>query len=298
MKNNNYFNKYEDGAEKFLIDFFSKNPESEMKEEIELLLKNNNSWAIKYHLSEQRRQLVNWIPINKDSSLLEVGAGCGALTGYYCEIAKKVVASELEDDRAEVIRRRFSDKNNLKIVQSNLLDLKNDKFDVLSIVGVLEYSGRFVVGDSPYKDFLSKTCSLLNKDGFMILAIENKLGLKYFTGCSEDHLGKYFESINGYPGQDGVETFSKNNLELLLKEAGYSSVDFYYPYPDYKLPQFIFSDEYLKNKKHFNPSQFFNSLDYSRIKLPLIDESIFGQEIAVNGILGYFANSFLVLAKL
>ena len=45
------------------------------------------------------------------------------------------------------------------------------------------------------------------------MAIENKLGLKYFAGCKEDHVGRMFEGIEGYKNTSGVETFSKRELE-------------------------------------------------------------------------------------
>ena len=30
------------------------------------------------------------------------------------------------------------------------------------------------------------------------MAIENKLGLKYWSGCKEDHTGRYFEGVSKY----------------------------------------------------------------------------------------------------
>lgn len=44
------------------------------------------------------------------------------------------------------------------------------------------------------------------------MAIENKLGLKYFAGCKEDHVGRMFEGIEGYKNTSGVETFSKREF--------------------------------------------------------------------------------------
>ena len=38
------------------------------------------SWPILYHLSEQRANIVEWIPMDPNSKVLEVGSGCGAIT--------------------------------------------------------------------------------------------------------------------------------------------------------------------------------------------------------------------------
>ena len=49
---------------------------------------------------------------------------------------------------------------------------------------------------------LKKAFKLLSKNGLLIIAIENRLGLKYFNGCREDHAGKLFH---------GVEDMYENN---------------------------------------------------------------------------------------
>ena len=45
--------------------------------------------------------------------------------------------------------------------------------------------------------------------GKIVIAIENRLGLKYWAGCAEDHVGKYFEGLEGYHNTKGVRTYSK-----------------------------------------------------------------------------------------
>ena len=44
--------------------------------------------------------------------------------------------------------------------------------------------------------------------------------MKYFAGCREDHVGRAFEGIEGYPGTDSVRTFSRAELERLLDGRG------------------------------------------------------------------------------
>ena len=47
------------------------------------------SWPILYHLSEVRTNILNWYPFEKNASVLEVGAGCGAITGAIADKAAK-----------------------------------------------------------------------------------------------------------------------------------------------------------------------------------------------------------------
>lgn len=55
--------------------------------------------------------------------------------------------------------------------------------------------------------------------GRIVIAIENKYGLKYFAGCKEDHLGTYFSGIENYEAGGGVRTFSRKGLEKFWHPA-------------------------------------------------------------------------------
>ena len=109
-------------------------------------------------------------------------------------------------------------------------------------------------------DFLRIISKHLKPDGKIILAIENRLGLKYFAGAPEDHTDLHFFGINGYPGNQSVRTFSKNELGELLENSGFPFLRFYYPYPDYKFPTEIFTDESL----YTNPTE--EAILYTQIR--------------------------------
>ena len=64
----------------------------------------------------------------------------------------------------------------------------------------------------------------------LIIAIENKYGLKYWAGAKEDHTGVEFDGIQNYSGVNRVRTFSRALLTRLLCEAGFKDNDFYYPF--------------------------------------------------------------------
>ena len=61
----------------------------------------------------------------------------------------------------------------------------------------------------------------------------------------EDHTDIPFFGINGYPENHSVRTFSKTELQELVKKSGFPFQKFYYPYPDYKFPTEIFTDASL-----------------------------------------------------
>jgi len=288
MKNNSYH----DSAEEILLKFFDKTQSKKEKEIIDIL-NNNPPWPVLYHLSPQRKFLLSWYSFKKNASLLEIGAGCGALTGLFCDKLKKAVAIELTKERAEIIKKRYSDKENLKVLAGNFNDLPlKDKFDYITLIGVLEYQGRYTKGENPYLNFLKNVKKYLKKNGKLLIAIENKIGLKYLAGGREDHYGSLFESIENYPSYDGIKTFTKEELLQLLKEAGFNKLKFYYPYPDYKLPFFILTDDALN--LNIPISSMSQIIDYSNPREFIFNESIFAYSLKKDKILLNFSNSFLV----
>ena len=122
------------------------------------------------------------------------------------------------------------------------------------------------------------------------MAIENKLGLKYFAGCKEDHVGRMFEGIEGYKNTSGVETFSKRELEKLLDANGYHNYRFYYPYPDYKFATTIYSDSYLPKKGELRN----NRRNFDAERLLLFDEGLAFDTMISAELFPHFSNSFFV----
>lgn len=43
------------------------------------IIEERKSWPVLYHLSALRENIVEWLPIDKDMKVLEVGSGCGAV---------------------------------------------------------------------------------------------------------------------------------------------------------------------------------------------------------------------------
>lgn len=295
----NYNSTYVDDSEDFLIKFFNK-PQSRKVESIITLLQNNPDWPILYHLSPQRELLLNWYPFNTKANLLEIGAGCGALTGLFAQKVRKVYANELTNKRMEIISKRYSDCSNIVVLPGNIAEQKIDElFDYITIIGVLEYAGRFfsiTQNDffTPYLMFLKNVRKMLKPNGKVIIAIENKLGLKYIAGGKEDHYGNLFSSIENYPNFSGIRTFSKNELIHLIRAGGFSKINFFYPFPDYKLPTIIFSDKFLKQGLNLPKSYYAQIIDNAHQRLFLFNEVIFAESLFQERILDRFANSFLV----
>ncbi len=258
------------------------------------VLVQDRRWPILYHLSPERRNLLEWFPFAQHASLLELGAGCGALTGLFCERLDRVTAIELSEQRSAIISARYRNFKNLKLVVGNIMDVTIEGiYDYVTVIGVLEYARAFIPAQDPYGAFLGLVAKHLTPDGVLILALENKFGLKYFAGFREDHTGRPFESLEGYPHPDPVETFSKPEIAELLARYGFPHQTFYYPHPDYKLPAEIFSDDCLPGAH----AKLDVSLNLDQDRFRCFDEKLAMANVLRSNAFPFFANSFLIMAR-
>jgi SAM-dependent methyltransferase len=256
------------------------------------ILARSTDWAIMYHLSPIRQNLLNWYDFDKSANLLEIGGGCGALTGLFLNKLQKVTTIELSKRRAEIIYQRYKEYNNLEIIVGNLNDISiEEKFDYITLIGVLEYAGKFIESNNPFKTFLEKVKLYLKPNGKLLIAIENKFGLKYLAGAREEHTGRFFDAIEGYPNDKSIQTFGRKELEDLLYSVGFAKFYFYYPIPDYKLPRVIFSDDYLPDIDDVFDT---NSPNFDQNRIALFDERKAFKNIIKNNNFPFFANSFLI----
>ncbi len=284
---------YSDGeVEDFIIKIIAEN----RPEDYSNAVYEQFNWPIYYHLSPLRKNILNWYKFKPDSSVLEIGCGMGAITNVLCDECKDVTAVELSRKRATATLLRCREKKNLEIIVGNLNDIEFEKkFDYITLIGVLEYQGTYTETTNPYKDFLVKIKQLLKPDGKLLVAIENQYGLKYWCGTPEDHVEIPFEGINQYKDVErGVRTFSKKALDILLRESGFLNTYFYYPFPDYKLPTVIYSQDVLPSKKDTVNSENFRGYSSAGENTLIANEKNLYMDIVENHVFEFFANSFLV----
>jgi protein-L-isoaspartate O-methyltransferase len=253
-------------------------------------------WAILYHFSKIRTNILSWMPMTGNEKVLEIGSGCGAITGVLSEMAGSVTCVELSKKRSLVNAYRNKDKENIEIRLGNFQDVEKgleSDYDMITLIGVLEYANNYIDSPEPYVDFLKQIRKHLKKGGKLVIAIENRLGMKYFAGATEDHSGRYFEGIEGYGENSRAKTFARPELENILMRAGLTKGEWYYPFPDYKLPMTIYSDEYLP--KSGDLKNFISNFD--RERMILFDEGKAMETMADGGMFPIFSNSYLVIAE-
>ncbi len=291
---------YTDGGEEYILESLKKVKDlSSYSQEFKQYIKD---WPSRYHFSNKRINFLEAIQeiFPKSANVLEIGSGCGAITRWLGEHFNSVDALEGNTQRALITRYRTKDLDNVKVYCGNLLNSGFDKkYDLIILIGSLEYTPLYDTEHADPKEacssLLTRLNGALNENGILVVAIENKFGAKYFSGCKEDHTGKEFEGIIGYPDKTPV-TFSRNEIESIIHQSGFINNQFYHVFPDYKLTETIIPEN--SEVISLYPQNWIRTPfeDYFVKQLNLFPDSLFMSSITDSGLLWQFSNSFVILA--
>lgn len=268
---------------KLNLDYYKEYDKNEIIEEKEEILKrvenckeNDFSKTLDSHakiknilaLSEIRENILNWYEFKENSTILELNANFGELTGLLCKKAQKVVSIESSKDKADIIAKRHQNKENLELVVGNFLEIDiQEKFDYIVIIGMAKN----------LKETLEYAKKHLKDDGTILLAVNNKFGVKAWITTKETA-----KVVN-----NADTAISKRNLEELLNGMNYK---IYYPLPDYKLPNIIYTDNCMPTIQNI-----YRDVTYKDENVNFKEVDAYYEIIKNNpDDFKYFANSFFV----
>ncbi len=256
---------YADGVESELLELLSTVGDRRVgSDELAAVVRD---WPTAYHLAPERAVLLAPVVIGSGDRVLDIGAGSGVNTRICADRGAMVTAVEGSRARAELVAHRCAGLDGVEVIcgplerlgdgRSGVYDVgdgadgarpvglgdgRSGVYDVVLVVGVLEYAGTDHGGGGGPGAFLDLVVDALAPGGVMVLAIENRLGLKYLLGFPEDHLGLPWVGLEGYrPGEP--TTWSRRELATMLADAGLTAQKWLYPFPDYKLPRAVLAQE-------------------------------------------------------
>jgi GT2 family glycosyltransferase/SAM-dependent methyltransferase len=287
---------YDDGVEEYVHSVLRGS--SDLRSTNSDLVAHGRHWVEAYHVDPARANIVRGLDIAPDARVLEIGAGLGGVTRYLGERAALVDAIEPAPARARVARERTRDLPGVEVFVGDHRDVPAEPtYDVVVAVGVLEYVGQGSADHEPYVAFLTALQRALLPGGTLVVAIENKLGVKYLVGAPEDHTGKLFDSIEDYPTRRHARTFARRELEELFVAAGLvPSVRI--AFPDYKLTRAVLDADALSAEAPglLRDVPVFPSADLGATRPRLADEGRVWRSLVDAGLAADTGNSFLVLA--
>lgn len=292
---------YSDGeeSEKLLYQILSTSKDlSSSSEELQQQIVD---WPTEYHLSSTRSNLLRPLNLSGVTRVLELGCGCGSISRFLGEQEGIEVDSiEGSPTRAGLAALRCRDLPNVRVSTANFndIDFPEKHYDLVLFVGVTEYAGRFSERQTDHdalKDLLSIGKRAVKKGGATLVAIENRLGLKYLLGANEDHYAQRFVGLEDYPDSTGIRTYSRN--EWLANTKDFAHTHFLFPFPDYKVPNLVINETAIQSNaaKIIEELKFSKSRDYlSSFALGDDENQIWNGLLQSNGFAEH-ANSFLLV---
>ncbi len=213
--------------------------------------------SVNYALDHLRAIMLLLAQSKPDMKVLDVGCGWGTLSIFAAHLGAEVVAMDLSYLRAAFVKRLCEQQSlsNLHCVvggDDNRLPFKSKNFDLIILNGVLEWVPESQKGNprAIQIDYLKKLASLLNQNGQIAIAIENRHSYKYFLGCPDDHTSLRFGAILPRPianiyslivRKKPYRTYTHNekNIRRILKQADLPSTQIYGCAPDYRHPHVL-----------------------------------------------------------
>lgn len=277
--------------------------------DISPLIRKKKSYPYLYHLSGLRANPARFLEMTGKERVLEIGGGCGTITGVLSERALCVTSIVFSEKEARVSAFRNRGRDNVTLYTGCADDVMrhlDGPFDLITMFGVCDHvplilsenvRGRYHESDGAWERqgaceyLLGLAKGLLSPDGRIALTAPNRLGLKYFAG-SPDASGSYFACLEKGRNDSGTAVFTKAEWTGMLTSAGFSAPSFYYPCPDERFPVQIFSDRRLPEAGQLGTA----SRNYRDERLRLFDETTVADTLIAEGLFPEFANGFLITA--
>lgn len=243
------------------------------------------AFEVHYHLSSLRRGILNWYDFRPDGKLLELGGGYGELTGLLCERCAAVTVVETDEERAELLKKRYAGQSNLRVLSGDWQQLLNkERFDYVVCLEMTQCEA----------EPLDRLAGLLKLEGRLLISYENCFGLKYICGMPERQTGRLFEGIRGYVAGGKRCAFSRGEICAALERSKFQKYKFYYPLPDDRLPQLIYTDSRLPEENIMERLlPYYETTDTLMCK----EEKLYG-EVVSQGAFPFMSNSFLIECSL
>lgn len=245
------------------------------------------NWTAMYQLAESRGNVIEWIGFLQHAKVLELGAGCGAVTSVLLRGGASVTCQDENIHYCEINAARHQKAEGLTVYampfEQCAAQLDND-YDAVILIGML--------AKADADTLLQKLRMHLKPQGKLVIALENKFGLKYWAGNKEAYTHTYFAGLENTAARQGVRLFTRKSLEALLEKHGFKATQFYYPYPDYRFAQDVYSDDCLPKKGDLT----YHIANYEDDRIVLFDEQKVFDSIIEEGQFPLFSNSYLCIA--
>lgn len=214
--------------------------------------------------------LLGWYPFEEDASILWITSENVKLDGSYSF---------------------FADRNlNISKCKPDEIDVYCEKYDYIILL-CLCFEGKKA------ESLLKKLCHCLRQDGKLLLAADNRFGIRYFCGDKDPYTGHVLDGIDHYAKvneqrREGLSgrAYSKAELQTILDGAGFQKCRFYSVMPALERPQLVMAEGYIPNE--LLDIRIFPQ--YNSPQTVFLEEEKLYDDLLQNGLFHTMANGFLV----
>ena len=231
--------------------------------------------------------------------VLEIGCRSGVLTRFLAEQGLSIDAVESSRQLAQLAYLRINEFDPVKIICQEFreIDFETKKYDVIVLNGLSDY---FVNADShsSYQraliDLLLSCKQLLTDKGRIFLSADNRQGIKYIYGATDERSMQAYYGFNGYEKYYPRQTLNLSEWRALIAQLGFQQIQEYYLFPDYRFTEVLLGQNYCSNNPYaFQHLEGIRSKDYFQFHALGVNEVLLYQGANAHGHLGDFANSCL-----
>lgn len=265
--------------------------ETQERDDFQKILPEDERLEVTLYLSELANGLLGWYPFQKDSRILQIGSWFGAFSSMLSSRSQEVVIVEADLYRAYMTKKRLKELSNVQVKQQAILKYCKEcteRFDYI-IFAVDEKIDEFPSADS-YRTIINALKLLLEEEGKFLLAVPNRLGVKYFCGAPDPYTKIPFDGIT--ENNSRLFRFDRSGLLKLMKDLKFPYVKMYYPMSDHHYTQVIYTDDYQLGVNVMERIHIYMEDKKERF----LYECELVEQLAQNGVLNCFTNSFLVEA--
>ncbi len=224
-------------------------------------------------IREIQKGLLQWYSFKANSLIFYVGEKNEPLAEMLAEKGTKLVYGSCRLAKHERWRRQH-----------------RKCFDYIVCIEKLE------MDDAPLS-VLEGFCQTVKDGGKLLLGMNNRLGLRFFSGDRDPYTDRCFDGVEGYKRvyarKEDIfrgRCYHMAEMKAMLKQSGWIQNRFYSVFPELKNPSLLYAEDMIPNEDLTNrliPS-------YYHPQTVFLDERMLYSDLVGNGMFHQMANGYLI----
>lgn len=160
-----------------------------------------------FNNNEMLDEILNYLDLNQDDIVLEIGSGFGVLTEKLLNICKKVVSIEIDSSAVHILTEEFKGRENFTIINNDFLKIDLNEFDFNSPIKVIANIPYYIT--TPILEKLFK--SNINID-FIAVMVQKEVGDRILAKSSTKQYGSLTIFSNYFSTPKLIKKISSGNF--------------------------------------------------------------------------------------